>query len=229
VKKSSVDVIKGITLLETYDITPSSYAYLNGKVKRTLDILGSIIGIIFGFPIVMVAALIIKVIDKIPAIFAQKRLGYHGREFTLYKLWTLKLIDSRDLARLENIQNKPDYETTRTGWLWRVTSIDEILQFWLVLKGEMSLIGHRPMPMYYLEYLAQIEGMDKRKLEHYLNIVSSYKPGMSSLSSVNGRGDLTIQQKMEYDLIYAQNASLGLDIRLLIRTFIAVFTRKGAK
>jgi len=227
--KSLINVLRGTSCLDQYDLTASSYAYLNGFSKRVVDIFGAIIGLVTGTPTLLCAILVIKVVDRIPVIFSQKRLGYLGREFTIYKLRTLKLIDDRKLAKLENIQHKPNYETTTTGKFWRVTSIDEIIQFWLVLKGDMSLIGHRPIPIYYLHYLDQIEGMDKIKLDHYLNIIRKYKPGMSSLSSVNGRGDLTMQQKMEYDLIYAQNASFVLDLSLLIRTMIVVITRKGAK
>ena len=133
------------------------------------------------------------------------------------------------MVSIERIQYKPKYETTTTGRFWRVTSIDEIIQFWLVLKGDMSLIGHRPMPIYYLPHMDQLKGMTPDKLNHYLDIVSRYKPGMSSLSSVNGRGDLSMQQKLEYDLIYAQHASFTVDIILLIRTIIAVISRRGAK
>jgi len=228
-KKSFIDVLKGTSCLELYNLTPSSYAYLKSRNKRVMDIFGALMGLAAGTPILIIAALLIKVIDRIPVVFSQKRLGFLGREFTIYKLRTLKLIDDRKLATLENVQNKPNYETTPTGKFWRVTSIDEIIQFWLVLKGNMSLIGHRPVPIYYLQYLDQLEGMNKQKLDHYVEIISKYKPGMSSLSSVNGRGDLTMQQKMEYDLIYAQNASFFLDISLLIRTMIVVVTRRGAK
>ena len=228
-KKSRIDVLMGTSCLELYNLTPSSSAYLKSRNKRVMDIFGALMGLAAGTPILIIAALLIKIVDRIPVVFSQKRLGFLGREFTIYKLRTLKLIDDRKLATLENVQNKPNYETTTTGKFWRVTSIDEIIQFWLVLKGNMSLIGHRPVPIYYVQYLDQLEGMNRQKLDHYVAIISKYKPGMSSLSSVNGRGDLTMQQKMEYDLIYAQNASFFLDISLLIRTMIVVITRRGAK
>jgi len=85
------------------------------------------------------------------------------------------------------------------------------------------------MPIYYLPHMDQLKGMTPDKLNHYLDVVSRYKPGMSSLSSVNGRGDLSMQQKLEYDLIYAQHASFAFDIILLIRTIIVVISRRGAK
>ena len=228
-QRISTNSLLGISRLEEYHFLPSSYSYLNGKVKRAIDICGALIGILFGFPLFFVAALIVRIIDHVPAIFSQERYGLGGKPFSFYKLRTLKIIEKRETVQVTRIQYKPRYDTTTTGRFWRVTSVDEIIQFWLVLKGDMSLIGHRPLPIYYLQYLDQIEGINSIKLNHYLSIISCYKPGMSSLSSVNGRGDLTMQQKMEYDLIYAQYASFALDASLLVRTIIAVITRRGAR
>jgi lipopolysaccharide/colanic/teichoic acid biosynthesis glycosyltransferase len=227
-KELSSGVLKGTQHFEDYELTPTSHTYLNGPTKRILDITVACLGVLFGLPIVITAAIIIKLVDQVPVVFSQQRYGYGGREFTLHKLQTLKPVDARKAVLLENIQNKPAYETTRIGKVWRVTSIDEILQFWSMLTGEMSLIGYRPVPMYYLNHLAKLDGMNQRRLAHYLKVISCYKPGLSSLSSVNGRGDLTMQAKMEYDLIYAQNASLLFDIKLLLQTITAVFNRRGA-
>jgi lipopolysaccharide/colanic/teichoic acid biosynthesis glycosyltransferase len=228
-KRSYAGTLKGVTGFYDYKCTASNHAYLNGSTKRVMDITGAVVGLILGLPIFLITALIVKIIDRVPVIFFQERFGFHGRPFMFYKLRTLKVIDERRALQIDRIQYKPQYETTRTGKLWRVTSIDEIIQFWLVLKGEMSLIGHRPLPMYYLDHLDRIDGMDKPKLAHYLKTISQFKPGMSSLSAVNGRGDLTMQQKMEFDMIYAQSASLLFDIMLLFQTVLVVITRKGAK
>lgn len=200
-------VMKGTTNLEKYDFTPDSHAYLNSWLKRSLDIVGAIVGIFVGFPIFFFAACIVKLVDGVPILFTQERFGLNGEGFIFYKLRTLKIIETRDMVDRNRIESKPIYETTYTGRFWRVTSIDEIIQFWLVLKGKMSLIDHRPFPIYYLPHLDKISDMNADKLHHYLSTIKQYKPGMSSLSSVNGRGNLTMQQKIEYDLIYAQNAS----------------------
>jgi lipopolysaccharide/colanic/teichoic acid biosynthesis glycosyltransferase len=85
------------------------------------------------------------------------------------------------------------------------------------------------MPVYYLPYIARLEQMDSEKAEHYLRVICQYKPGMSSLSSVNGRGDLTLQQKFMYDLLYARDANLLYDLKLLLQTLYVVATRQGAK
>ena len=221
--------LSGVSHLETYELTPNSLLYLRSWQKRTLDIIGASIGILMGFPIFLIAALVVGMVDRVPMIFSQQRFGLNGQAFTLHKLRTLRVIETRDMVNVDRIQVKPPYETTITGKFWRITSIDEIIQFWLVLKGEMSLIGHRPVPMYYIPHLDKIEGMNRRKLDHYVSVICQYKPGMSSLSSINGRGDLTMQQKLEYDLIYAQNACFRYDIKILLHTLIVVMTRKGAK
>lgn len=211
-------------------IEPSvkSMAYLNGNLKRFVDILGAITGLIFCMPVFFVAALIVKFVDKVPVLFTQKRIGLHGKPFTILKLRTL-IIDEKRVSSSTTIYKKPDYATTSTGKFWRVTSVDEIIQFLLVLKGEMSLIGHRPIPFYYLPHLPQLENMDSEKTEHYLSVICRYKPGMSSLSSVNGRGDLTLHQKFVYDLIYARDANFLYDMKLLLQTIYVVITRQGAK
>jgi lipopolysaccharide/colanic/teichoic acid biosynthesis glycosyltransferase len=208
--------------------SPKSLAYLNGGLKRFIDIFGALMGITFCMPIFLIAALVVKFVDKVPILFSQKRIGFCGQPFMIIKLRTL-VIDEKRVSKPETIYKKPDYVTTRTGKFWRITSIDEIIQFWLVLKGEMSLIGHRPIPFYYLPHLAQLENMNPTRTAHYLSVIYRYKPGMSSLSSVNGRGDLTLYQKFTYDLIYAREASLLYDIKLLLQTIYVVVSRQGAK
>ena len=216
--------LSGVSYLEAYELTNHSLRYLRSWQKRALDITGASIGMIMGFPIFLISALVVRMVDQVPMLFSQQRFGLNGQGFTLYKLRTLRVIETRDMVDVDRIQVKPPYETTATGKFWRTTSIDEIIQFWLVLKGEMSLIGHRPFPIYYIPHLDKIEGMSQRKLDHYLSLIRQYKPGMSSLSSINGRGDLTMQQKLEYDLIYAQNASFWYDIKILWvhPTFVAL-------
>ncbi len=194
-----------------------------------MDVSGALLGIVICFPVFVFASLIVKIVDKVPVLFTQERIGLLGRPFTILKLRTLKTIDTRELVNLENIYKKPDYKTTCTGHFWRVTSIDEIVQFWLVLKGDMSLIGHRPFPTYYLPFLPQMDNLDQAKVAHYLNIIYQYKPGMSSLSAIKGRGNLTMPQKFDYDLIYAKEACFWFDLKLLFQTIVVVITRQGAK
>jgi len=218
-----------IRSLEEKALVDKHIAYLNSPLKRAIDIVGALVGITLGFPIFGIAAIVAVLIDGVPPIFRQERFGFGGKPFTMMKLRTLAIIETRDTVNVMNMQVKPQYCTTRTGQFWRTMSIDEIIQFWLVLKGDMSLIGHRAMPVYYIPHLQEMAGMDQAKVHHYLRVVSTYKPCMSSLSSVNGRGDLTMQQKMAFDLAYVERASLGYDLQLLVLTVIAVITRRGAK
>ena len=205
-----------------------SLSYLGSRTKRTIDIVGAILGLILGLPIFAVASVIVRLIDGIPPIFRQDRIGLHGEAFSIIKLRTLPVDETR-VPSAKRIANKPQYETTRTGKFWRRHSIDEIIQFWLVLKGDMSLIGHRPIPMYYLSHLPELDGMTATKSQQYINAISQYKPGMSSLSSVNGRGNLSMLEKMDYDREYLETASLWFDLELLIRSVYVVITCTGAK
>ena len=216
---------ESLWLIET---SHAGLEYLNGRLKRYVDIFGAIAGIILFIPIFLFAAVIVKFIDKVPVLFCQERIGLNGKPFIIIKLRTLIFKEKR-VTKPNTIYKKPDYATTLTGRFWRITSIDEIPQFFLVLKGEMSLIGHRPIPVYYLPHLAQMDNMDPAKIDHYLSIINQYKPGMSSLSSVNGRGDLTLQEKFMYDLTYARNANFLYDIKLILQTLYVVVSRKGAK
>lgn len=205
-----------------------SLSYLTSRTKRLIDIVGAIFGLILGFPIFAVASLIVIFVDGVPPIFRQDRVGLHGEAFSIIKLRTLPVDETR-VPSAKRIANKPQYETTRTGKFWRRHSIDEIMQFWLVLRGDMSLIGHRPIPMYYLSHLPDLDGMTAPKAEQYIKTISQYKPGMSSLSSVNGRGNLSMLEKMGYDREYLDSASLWLDLQLLIRSVYVVITCTGAK
>ncbi|HET9908115.1 MAG TPA: sugar transferase [Anaerolineales bacterium] len=213
----------------SYQMTTSSWKYLNGKLKRSIDVMGALIGLVLGFPIFGVASVIVAIVDKVPVVFTQERIGFKGKPFTIMKLRTLPIVETRDMVSARKIASKPEYRTTYTGKFWRVTSIDEIIQFWLVLKGDMSLIGHRPFPTYYLPFLVDMEGMNKEIVDHYLHVIYQYKPGMSSLSSVCGRGDLTLREKFLYDLVYASQAGFWFDARLIVQTIYIVITCKGAR
>lgn len=209
-------------------------AYLNSRRRRLMDIVGAITGLALCAPIVIIASLVIKFVDRVPVIFTQERYGYHGRTFTILKLRTLPVIETYriiddDNVDTERIQKKPQYVTTRTGAWLRRHSIDEIPQFWLVLKGEMSLIGHRPFPVYYVPHLKELEGVDATYIEHYLSVIRQYRPGMTGLSSINGRSNLTMQQKMTYDLHYAESATFWGDCKILLRTLVVLITCEGAR
>lgn len=211
------------------DHSQISIAYCQSWQKRLLDIVGAIIGLIALMPIFALACLIVRIIDGVPPIFRQDRFGYRGQPFTILKLRTLPIDEKPSAVNSQRIQHKPNYNTTRTGKFWRVHSVDEIIQFWLVLKGDMSLVGHRAFPIYYVPHMAQMPGMTPAIIESYLDTIAQFKPGMSALSAINGRANLSLQQKIAFDLEYAQTASLKLDLTILLKSIWVVITCEGAK
>ncbi|MEQ8676406.1 MAG: sugar transferase [Aggregatilineales bacterium] len=232
-----IDTVSASTTQQAVSDLPENnkhIAYLNSRRRRLMDIVGAVIGLTLGAPIMLIASLVIKFVDRVPVIFTQERYGHHGKTFTILKLRTLPVIETYriiddDNVDTERIQKKPQYVTTRTGAWLRRHSIDEMPQFWLVLKGEMSLIGHRPFPVYYVPHLKELDGIDAGYVDDYLRVIRQYRPGMTSLSSINGRSNLTMQQKMAYDMHYAESASLWGDCKILLRTLVVLITCEGAR
>lgn len=203
--------------------------YLQSRIKRIIDIVGAIIGIIFLWPLLIPAIIIIRFIDRVPPIFHQERIGLGGFPFVLNKLRSLTVVETSEMINVQSVERKPHYKPTLTGKLWRVTSIDELPQFWNVLKGEMSLVGHRPFPYYYIPLLYELPNLEKFHIEVYLRVLALHRPGITSISSVRGRSKLSIQEKMICDLEYAQRAGLLLDVSILIRSVKTVITMDGVQ
>ena len=204
--------------------------YLRSRTKRILDIVGAVVGVCIGWPILAVAMVIIRIVDRVPPVFSQSRFGLYGHPYIIYKLRTLTVIETPDMLTQDRVERKPsrDPRCTRTGEFWRINSIDEIPQFWNVLKGEMSLVGYRPFPYYYTPRLSELPGLTNEDVKNYLGIIGLFRPGVTSLSSVNGRSKLLLQEKMEYDMIYATRASFWYDFKIILRTLIVLVTREGA-
>jgi sugar transferase EpsL len=204
--------------------------FLNSPIKRFFDIIGAVVGLVLASPLLVLAAGIIKFVDGVPTIFSQPRLGLRGAPFVFYKLKTLTIVETSDMLTSQKMERKPviDPDLTRTGRFWRTTSIDEIPQFWNVIKGDMSLVGYRPFPYYYVPRLNELPRLDEERVQNYLNIICQFKPGVTSLSSIKGRSKLTMQEKMEYDMIYALKADFWYDVRIILRTVVIVITREGA-
>ncbi len=194
-------------------------------VKKTIDWMGALVGLILTLPVMLATALSIKLEDGGPILFRQTRSGHNGRPFTMFKFRTMipdadKLKDS--LAAQNEMGGpvfkiKNDPRITRIGSLLRKTSIDELPQFLNVLKGDMSLVGPRPpLPSEVTRY----DRWQRRKL--------SVKPGLTCLWQVNGRNKIDFEDWMKLDLEYIDNWSLWLDTKILMRTIPAVFKRDGA-
>jgi sugar transferase EpsL len=179
--------------------------------KRFFDLLLTLPGIIFISPLILLTALLIRIKIGRPIFFSQERPGLHGRPFRMYKFRTMT--DERDAAG----KLLPDAERlVPFGRFLRSTSLDELPELMNVLKGEMSLVGPRPLLMEYLERYTQEQARRHDVL-----------PGITGWAQVNGRNALSWEEKFKLDVWYVDNRSLWLDIKILWMTFLKVFRREG--
>ena len=185
-------------------------------MNRALDIAGASLGLALASPLLAAAALAIKVEDGGPVFYRQLRVGQHGRDFELLKLRTMVVGAERQGAGFA--VNEGDPRITRVGRLLRRLSLDELPQLWNVVRGEMSLIGPRPTLRYQVE---RYDVRQRRRLD--------VKPGITGWAQVHGRAKLPWEERIELDLFYVENRSLALDLAILARTPLALFsgTYKG--
>ncbi|MDE5818228.1 MAG: sugar transferase [Lachnospiraceae bacterium] len=178
-------------------------------IKRFLDILLSGIGLIVLSPVYLIVAILVRVKLGSPVIFHQKRPGYHEKIFTLCKFRTMT--DARD----EHGELLPDsVRLTKFGKLLRKTSLDELPELWNIFKGDMSLIGPRPLLVSYLPWYTERE-----KKRH------SVRPGLTGLAQVSGRNFIEWDKRLEKDVEYVEHISFLLDLRILWRTVMVVFAK----
>ena len=202
----------------------SSTLYLRAG-KRALDILGAIVGLMLGAPILALAAFLVKLESHGPVLYKSRRVGRGGRPFTFFKLRSMVNGADLDRHRLSHLNESDgpvfkiarDPRVTRIGRFLRTTSIDEIPQLFNVLRGDMSLVGPRP-PI--AEEVAQYEPWQFRRLE--------VRPGLTCLWQISGRSRIGFQEWMRLDLEYIRKQSFRLDVKILIRTIPAVLSREGA-
>ena len=170
-------------------------------IKRVTDILISIIALIVLSPLFLLIAILVKIIDRGQVIYKQTRTGKDGKEFKIYKFKTMK-----------------DGKITKLGKFLRSTSLDEIPQFYNVLKGDMSLIGPRPwIPEYY-------ERFDEKQKNR-----NNIRPGLVGLAQVNGRKELDIFDKINYDLYYVEKLSFLEDIKILFKSLKVIVKKEDIK
>lgn len=193
--------------------------------KRLIDVVGSIALLVFCLPLLLVVVASIKLDSPGPVLFRQRRLGRNGRTFQCYKFRTMvqdaevRLASSRELSALfeANFKIKRDPRVTRFGAFLRRTSLDELPQIWNVLRGEMSLIGPRPI----VEHeLIRYEGFGNRLL--------AVKPGLGGVWQVNGRSETTYNERVAMDMSYIESRTIALDLLLLVRTALVVIQGRGA-
>ena len=191
----------------------------NAIAKRAVDIFGALVGLIIFSPIMLVVAIIIKLTSKGPVIFSQERVGLHQKVFKMYKFRSMVM--QTDDEEKKEWTTKHDPRVTGIGRIIRKTSIDEVPQFWNILKGDMSLVGPRPERPYFVEKF-------KEEIPHYM-IKHQVRPGLTGWAQVNGyRGDTSIEKRIEHDLYYIENWTLGFDFKILFLTVFKGFINKNA-
>lgn len=186
-------------------------------VKNIFDKVGGVILFILLLPLLLIIGLIIKAEDGGKIFFLQKRLGKNKKIFKIYKFRTMK--ENAPDIRLKDgstFNSANDPRVTKIGKLLRRTSLDELAQIINIIKGEMSFIGPRPdLP----DHLKLYEGEEFKKL--------LVKPGITGYAQINGRNDLPWKERFRYDIYYAENWSILLDVKIILKTISIIFSGKG--
>ena len=177
-------------------------------VKRGMDVVVSAVGLVVTAPVQAVVAVVVRVAHGRPVLFRQKRPGLHGEVFELVKFRTMRHVDSTHVTDAERL--------TRVGRFLRSTSLDELPTLWNVLKGDMSLVGPRPL---LVEYLPRYSPEHARRHE--------VRPGVTGLAQVSGRNSLDWDDRLALDVEYVNRRSIALDLQILLRTVTAVLSRRG--
>lgn len=194
-------------------------APMNRLMKRCVDLFGAVVGIVLFSPVMLMSALLIKLTSPGPLIYCQERVGLHNRPFKMYKFRSMQV--QSQAAEKSRWTTPNDSRVTPVGRFIRKTSIDEIPQFFNVLMGEMSLVGPRPERPFFVEKF-------KEEIPRYM-IKHQIRPGMTGWAQVNGyRGDTSIAKRIEHDLYYIENWTIGLDFKILFLTFFKGFINKNA-
>lgn len=191
----------------------------NAMVKRTMDIVGSIFAIILFSPIMLITAIGIKLTSPGPLIYKQERVGLHNQTFQMYKFRSMEVQDPSMEKKGWTIKNDP--RVTPIGKIIRKTSIDELPQLFNILKGDMSLVGPRPERPFFVEKF-------REEIPRYM-VKHQVRPGLTGWAQINGyRGDTSIRKRIEHDLYYIENWTLGLDLKIILLTFFKGFINKNA-
>jgi len=204
-------------------------------IKRLFDIVAILIFSPILVPLILIISLILLLKQGSPVYFTQNRVGINNKIFTLYKFRTMEVSAEEDFHKthyldlskgkniepnnspLEPIRIENDDRITSLGALLRKTSLDELPNIFNVLKGDMSLVGPRPL----VGYESELYGKYNSKRNSVL-------PGITGLAQIQGRLDLSLQERLYWDLIYIDNNSFTEDIKIFFKTFLSVLTKKGA-
>ncbi|MDU1312957.1 MAG: sugar transferase [Clostridium septicum] len=197
------------------------------KLKRFFDFLGSLILLILISPIFLIIALVIRIDSEGPIIFGHARLGRYGKIIKVYKFRTMYK-NSQEIFNNFTEEQKAEYyinfkldndpRVTRIGNLLRRTSLDELPQLINILKGDMSVVGPRP-----------IVKKEVEKYGVYSTKLFSVMPGLTGYWQANGRSDTTYEERVEMDMYYIDNRSLNLDFKIILKTIASVIKKEGAR
>jgi exopolysaccharide biosynthesis polyprenyl glycosylphosphotransferase len=216
-----IDDIEGVTML---GIAPPVFTRSSRFLKRSMDVAGALVTLVAVTPFLAIIALAIRLDSPGPVLFHQQRIGRRGRPFSLLKFRTMVADAEERRAALIGESSDPhwlhldhDPRITRVGRLLRLSSLDELPQLWNVLRGEMSLVGPRPI----------IESED-RQLDGWRRSRVDLTPGLTGLWQVLGRTRIPFEEMVKLDYLYVTNWSLWTDVRLILRTIPAVLHRRGA-
>lgn len=192
---------------------------LNWVAKRAVDIAGSLCGLLVASPVMLLAAILIKSTSPGPVIFRQERVGLHNKPFQMYKFRTMELQKPSQEQKAWTVKDDP--RVTSVGKILRKTSLDELPQLFNILAGEMSLVGPRPERPLFVEKF-------KEEVPRYM-IKHQVRPGLTGWAQINGyRGDTSIRKRIEYDIFYIENWTMGLDFKIMFLTIFKGFINKNA-
>lgn len=195
-------------------------------VKRVFDIVWSLIGLIVLSPVFIILSILVKTSSEGPVFFAHKRVGKGGKTIKIYKFRSM-VTNAEELIKQFTPEQKAEYEKnfklendpriTKVGNFMRKTSLDELPQLINILKGDISIVGPRPV----MDVETKIYG-------NYRNMLLSVKPGLTGFWAANGRSHTTYTRRRAMEIYYVKNRSVLLDLKIIFKTFISVFKREGA-
>lgn len=195
-------------------------------IKRLFDFISSLIGIIVFSPILIFISILIKLDSRGPVVFGHTRIGKNGRKIKVYKFRSMvenaqevfeNFTPEQKAEFNKNFKLENDPRITKVGDFLRRTSLDELPQLWNIIKGDMSVVG--PRPIVKKEIIKYGKSFEK---------VFSVKPGLTGYWQANGRSDTTYDERVAMDLYYVNNRSLSLDLKIIIQTFVSVIKKEGA-
>ena len=191
----------------------------NALIKRIMDFGGALAAIVLFSPVMLFSVIMIKITSPGPLIYKQERVGLHNRNFIMYKFRSMDVQPPEEEKKAWTVKDDP--RVTNFGKFMRRTSIDELPQLFNVLRGEMSLVGPRPERPFFVEKF-------REEIPRYM-IKHQVRPGLTGWAQVNGyRGNTSIRKRIEYDLYYIENWTIGLDIKILFLTVFKGFVNKNA-